>query len=382
MSRLLSVIIKPTLTCSMDCRHCYHPPTERAQGGRISFDRLDRLFSMISREYDAAWFIWHGGEPLILPLSFYKKVIELEEKHFGVASHRVGNTIQTNGLALNRKFLVFCRDKQINVGVSHEGPCDGLLRPDGAKVDKILRDMNRDERVFSVSATICRGSQSRQREIYEYFRDAGMTVSFSPVIAAGEAAVHPELVPDPEAYAAESNALFDEWLHDRDAQVPLLPHYLYLLSALGDPQPADCAHTSCLTKWLCVYPNGDLYPCAKACPAPYKLGNLDDFRHLGDVFRTPGFVKLLEGTVARREQCRTCPIFDYCAGGCSVDACYEGGIEKNGGNACRIYRTVFTHVKETVDGILRDRPDLQQYNSFVQDAVLGKLVNPLYGNGN
>lgn len=377
MSRLISVVIKPTLACNMSCRHCYHTPEELSSGERISFGRLEHLFSMLSREYDSVWFVWHGGEPLTLPFSFYKKVVELEDRYFG--PHRCGNTIQTNGLNLDKKFVKFCRDHMINLGISHEGPYDGVLRQHGKEVEDTVRRMSEQERVFSVNSTVAREDQDRQAEIYRHFRDLGAAVSIVPVLPVGCAASKPELVPDPDAYIRSSIEAFDTWLYDADARTPLAPHYLYVLSVLGNPQFNDCAHNSCLTKWLCMYPNGDLYPCAKPCPSSMRMCNVDDIRSISEAFRTPGFAEILKGTIVRRQKCQTCEIYDYCQGGCSIDAYYETGIENNGGDSCRIYREVFAHVKKCMDEIISEKKDLSQYNPFIRDAVLGKLVNPALG---
>ncbi|AGI47645.1 Arylsulfatase regulator (Fe-S oxidoreductase) [Thermoplasmatales archaeon BRNA1] len=375
MNRYLSVIIKPTLACNMACRHCYHSPEERSSEGRISFERLEKLFRIASRDYESVWFIWHGGEPLELPLSFWKKAIELQEKYFG--NHTCGNTIQTNGLNIDRKFLEFCRKKQINIGVSHEGPYDDLLRTDCSKVEDTIRKMSDKGRVFSVSSTISKGDESSQLEIYRHFSDIGTSLSMVPVIPAGCAAAHRELVPDPDAYIRSSIEAFDAWLHDRDTEMPLSPHFLYVMSALGDPQPSDCAHSSCLTRWVCLYPNGDLYPCAKACPSSMKLCNIDSVNAVPEAFRTEGFAEILKGTIARREKCQKCDVYDYCQGGCSIDAYYEEGIGNNGNPSCRIFREVFLHIKKEMDSIISEKKDLSQYNRFVRDAVLGKLVNPV-----
>lgn len=374
MSRFLSVVIKPTLACKMACRHCYHSSGELSSEARISFDRLERLFSMLSAEYDSVWFVWHGGEPLELPISFYRKVLGLQEKIFGPM--RYGNTIQTNGLNLDRKFVGFCKDNMINLGISHEGPYDGVLRTHGAEVESQIVKLSDKERMFSVASTISRGTQDRQLEIYRHFRDIGAALSISPVLPVGCTACHRELVPDPDAFIKSSIETFDEWLNDPAARIPLIPHYMYVLSALGNPQGNDCAHSSCLTKWLCMYPNGDLYPCAKPCPESMRLCNIDDIRSVSEAFRMPGFVPLLQGTVARREKCRACELFEYCQGGCSIDALNDGGIENNGGDSCRIFREVFAHVKKETDAIVSEKKDLGKYNPFVRDAVLGKLVNP------
>ncbi len=374
MSRLISVIIKPTLACGMACKHCYHSPEELSSKECISLERLEKLFRMLSREYDSVWFVWHGGEPLSLPFSFYKNAIDLEKKIFG--PHRYGNTIQTNGLGLNRRLLKFCKDNEINIGISHEGPYDDILRHDGKKIESLIADMSDGERMFSVNSTISRETQDKQTEIFRHFRDVGAAVSLCPVLPVGCTACHKELIPEPGAYIRSSIEAFDEWFNDPDCRTPLVPHFLYVLSALGNPQFSDCAHTSCLTKYLCIYPNGDLYPCAKPCPGTMKLGNIDDIESISEAFHNEAFGEILKGTIARRQKCQTCEIFNFCQGGCTLDAHYESGIENNGGDSCRIYREIFTHVKKCVDEIIDEKKDLSKYNPFVRDAVLGKIVNP------
>ncbi|MCL2032152.1 MAG: radical SAM protein [Methanomassiliicoccaceae archaeon] len=375
MRPFISVIIKPTLDCNIDCRHCYHASEERSSE-RMSIDTLDDFFRKLSEEYESVWFIWHGGEPLLMPPGFYKEALDLQERYFGKRSHRVGNTIQTNGTLLDRKMISFCKDKMINIGVSFEGPYNDVLREKTESVRERLDYLSRKERVFSVSSTISSETASKQKEIYESFRSDKTAVSLSPVIPAGCAACG-GVVPDAEEYIRSSIECFDEWLFDKDAEIPLIPHYLYIMNALGEPAESDCAHASCLTKWICVYPNGDLYPCGKGCPPEFKLGNLSGIDRISDAFLTEGFERILRGTVERRNSCMAeCDLYGYCNGGCSIDAYYEAGISKNGGDSCRIFKAVFGHVLSSVEEIIETRPDLSQYNKFVKDAVLGRLVNP------
>lgn len=376
MNPYISVVIKPTMACNLDCRHCYHRQEERVSGS-ISSGTLDKLFRLISEEYESAWFIWHGGEPMMLSIQFYRDVISFQNKYFGKGTHRVGNTIQTNGTFIDRKFANFCRENQINIGISFEGPYDGVLRQKGELVDKNLVYLSKKEHVFSVNSTISSETVGKQVELYRYFRDRNINLSLSPIIPSGCAADDTSLIPDADQYIAESIKAFDEWLFDKDSDVPLIPHYLYLLNALGESVDSDCAHNSCLTKWLCIYPNGDVYPCAKNCPEKYRLANIADIEHINEVFMTEGFRQILLGTIARREKCKSeCEFFDHCNGGCSIDACYECGIENIGGNSCRIFKGIFRHVMDVSEEILRDKPDLSQYNKYVRDAIIGKLVNP------
>ena len=370
MNPHITIVIKPTLFCNIDCKHCYHTPEERVKG-EISLERVEKLIRMASEEYQTAWFIWHGGEPLTLPMSFYKQVIAMEEKYFGKDSMRYGNTINTNGTLLNKRLMAYCREKKINVGVSYEGPCNSILREED--VEKTLKTLSAKDNKYSVGATISKDAALRQKEIYEYFRDRDIAVSLSPVIGAGCGKCY---VPDTDEFIKGSIEAYDQWLFDKTARVPLMPFYQYIQHYMGEPVPSDCAHTSCLTKWLCMYPDGSLYPCAKACPKDFYLGNIDDIETIADAFKSDGFRNILIGSIMRREKCSTCDIFIYCNGGCSVDAFYENGLQENGGQSCKAYKAIFGHVAESIKRIMDEKPNLDDYNPFVKEVVISKLINP------
>ena len=367
----IAIVIKPTLFCNIDCKHCYHTPEERVKGN-IDLERVEKLIRLASEEYQTAWFIWHGGEPLTVPMSFYKEVIGLQERYFGKDSMRYSNTINTNGTLLNKRFMAYCREKKINIGVSYEGPYNNILRAED--LEKTLSTLGSKDNKFSVSCTISKETASKQKEIYEHFKDEAVSITLSPVIAAGYGKPY---VPDVDQYIRGSIETFDEWFNDNTVGIPLMPFLLYIRHYLGQPVPSDCAHTSCLTKWICMYPDGSLYPCAKACPKKFCLGNIDEIKSIDDAFKTDGFKNILIGSIKRREKCASCEIFNFCNGGCSVDAFYEKGIEENGGDSCRYYKEVFGHVSSEIQRILDEKPDLDRYNPFVKEAILNKLINPM-----
>jgi len=370
MKPYITVVIKPTLFCNIDCKHCYHTPGQRVKG-ELSLERLEKIIRLASEEYQSVWFIWHGGEPLTLPMSFYKQAISLEEKYFGKDSGRYGNTLNTNGTLLNRRFMAYCREKKIHVGVSYEGPCNRILREED--VEKTLKTLSAKENMYTVGAAISKDSALRQKEIYEYFKQKDISVALTPVIGAG---CGKDYVPDTGEFVRGSIEAFDDWLFDNKVRVPLMPFFQYAQNYLGEPVPSDCAHTSCLTKWICIYPDGSLYPCAKACPKEFCMGNIDDVATIADAFQSEGFRNILVGSIKRREKCSSCEIFRYCNGGCSVDAYYENGLEENGGASCVAYKEIFGHVSSEIQKILDEKPDMDGYNPFIKDAIVGKLINP------
>jgi uncharacterized protein len=369
----ISIIVKPTLSCNIACRHCYHGHAN--SDDVISTDIMEKVMRLASQEYEAVWFIWHGGEPLMLPPKFYKKMIELQERYFGKDSFRVSNTIQTNGMLVDKKFMNFCKERKINIGVSYEGPCNNVLRTGTDDVRRNIDMMKKGGHMFSITSTICRDTAKDQMRIYEHTVKNGMALSLSPVIHSGHAS-H-DMVPDADEYSDAGISVFDEWLYDTDAEMPLMPYLQYIMSALGEPSGSDCAHSSCLTKWISVYPNGDVYPCGKGCPQEFKLCNIGDIEKLSDAFRSPAMEKMFTASIERREKCMAeCGLYRYCNGGCSMDALSEGSMNGNGGPSCKIFKKIFGHILNVTNDITANERDLSQYNKFIREAVIGNLIDP------
>ena len=117
--------------CNLACEYCYYLEKKNLykdieRSGRPSFimsdDTLERFIKMYieSQTMPQILFSWHGGETLMRPLSFYKKVIELQKKYGqGLI---IDNSIQTNGTLLTDEWCRFFRDNNWLVGISVDGP--------------------------------------------------------------------------------------------------------------------------------------------------------------------------------------------------------------------------------------------------------------------
>ena len=143
-----NLMVKPAGSlCNLDCSYCYYLDKAKIYGGREPRMSLEMLETFV-REYIQAndvpevQFNWHGGEPLVLGLDFYRKALEFEKKY--ADGKKIHNTIQTNGVLLNQDWCTFLRDNEFLVGVSIDGPRDihDRYRKDrgGASVfDKVIR---------------------------------------------------------------------------------------------------------------------------------------------------------------------------------------------------------------------------------------------------
>ena len=374
--RFLTVIVKPTLDCNIQCRHCYHRVSERSDC-MMSIGTFEKTVKLVHEGFDSSRYIWHGGEPLLAPVSFYKSAFNVQKKYYG--QQGCDNTIQTNGTLLNKRLIEFCKNNRVNLGVSYEGGFEKGLRPgmDTKKIDKLVEYMVSKNHMFLISSTIHGGNVGDMMSIYEKFKGMGASFSFNPVIMSGTACDNPDLELDPDEYVKNAIEVFDRWIEDPSVKIPVLPFYPYVMTALdGYPNISDCPHASCLMKWICVYPNGDVYPCGKACPEEFCLGNINEVNSIEELFDSDGMRNILVPSIQRRKECADCEIYRYCNGGCTADALADGKIDSPGGSACRIYKGLFTHIKDTVDTIMSERPDMNRYNGFIKDAVLNRLINP------
>ena len=376
MEQFVTVIVKPTLACDLHCRHCYHPESDRSDE-ILDIDTFEKTVKLVKEGFEHSRYIWHGGEPLLAPMSFYKKAFAVQKKYYGKMG--CDNTMQTSGSLLNQRFIEFCKSNRVNIGVSYEGGFENGLRPDMdvQHIDSMVQYMADKGHMFLVSATIHCGNVDLMDSIYEKFKRVGASLSFNPVINLGCARENPDLALDPDVYVKNSIELFDKWIHDKDVKVPVIPFFPYIMTVVdGMPNISDCPHASCLGRWICLYPNGDIYPCGKACPKDFRLGNINDVDSIEELFDSDGFANILVGSIERRKKCKSCEIYDYCNGGCSIDAFADGDIESSGGISCRIYKGLMPHIRDVITDILENKPDMNQYNGFVRDAILGKLINP------
>ena len=126
MEQFATVIVKPTLDCDLHCRHCYHPITDRPKDV-LSIETYERMVKLVKDHFEYSRYIWHGGEPLLAPFSFYKKAFAVQKKYYGKMG--CDNTIQTSGSLLTQRFIEFCKSNRVNLGVSYEGGFDDWSLP-------------------------------------------------------------------------------------------------------------------------------------------------------------------------------------------------------------------------------------------------------------
>jgi uncharacterized protein len=122
MPRIQLLVVQPTPFCNIDCRYCYLP--DRANKAVVSENTLKNLFSQV---FASGWaddglsVVWHAGEPMVLPIAFYRRAFALIDE-LKPAEIPLNHSFQTNGTLLSDAWADFIVAAKINLGVSIDGP--------------------------------------------------------------------------------------------------------------------------------------------------------------------------------------------------------------------------------------------------------------------
>jgi uncharacterized protein len=116
------IIIQATPFCNVNCRYCYLP--HRSSTKRIDDRTLKRTFEFLFAEprlSDPVSIVWHAGEPLVPPISFYENAFRIAER-CNTQGVRIVHSFQTNGTLINQDWCDFIKRHDVKIGVSLDGP--------------------------------------------------------------------------------------------------------------------------------------------------------------------------------------------------------------------------------------------------------------------
>ena len=379
--RPMYVMAKPVgAACNLQCSYCYY--LEKSRLYDVSSQLMsDEMLELFIREYIHSQttlevlFTWHGGEPLLRPISFYERALELQRQYAN--GRRIANCIQTNATLIDDEWCEFFRKNNFLVGVSIDGPQmmhDSLRtsrRGESSYRDVMrgLRLLNRHRVEWNAMATVNAANVEHPLEFYRFFRDEleCQFLQFTPVVerrymSGGESrlmhAAEPsgELVPysvTAEQWGRFLCAIFDEWVrHDVGRMfVQLFDSTLanWVGEAVGVCTMSKyCGHAAVIEH------NGDVYSCDHFVFPEYKLGNLNE-KSLSEMMygrQQSEFGEAKHNTLPR--QCRECKYEFACHGECPRNRFLTTADGEPGLNyLCTGYHAFFSHAATAMDYMRR-----------------------------
>ena len=369
--------------CNLRCTYCYYtdkPTVLHQEHGGMTEEVLEayiRQNLLVNGSRAVVEFAWHGGEPTLAGIDFFRKALALE-KRYG-KNRRIVNTLQTNATLLDDEWGAFFARHRFLLGVSVDGPkvWHDTYRtgPEGGSFEKTMRGieiLRRHGVPFNTLTTVNAANASAPREIYDFLREQTDHMQFLPVVEAlgtvfeveeGQSfatppGVHSAFLPHPvtafsvtpEGYGEFLCEIFDRW-KERDfgkKQVQLFEVTAGHL--LGKPS-ALCVHDALCGHAPTVEANGDVYACDRYAFPSYRLGNLLEtpLEELLEQNRRFGMHK----AYGLPKECFACPYLKLCFGGCPKDRITFSADGERGKNyLCAGYKRFFRHFLDHMDILL------------------------------
>lgn len=327
------VMAKPVGSrCNMRCAYCYYLDkgqfSAHATQSRMSYALLEKLIrqTIAASAGPVVSFVWHGGEPTMAGLDFYKKAVELQRKYLP-RGWQAWNNLQTNGLLLNDAWCRFLKENHFDVGLSIDGsaPVHDKNRRDrgGAGTYARVRQTARRLQAAGIQpdllCTVNADSAADPLGVYRGLRELGTGwMQFIPIVVRDpDGNLTPESV-TPEGYGEFLCAVFDEWLcHD----LGQLDVQLFAETARiwAGAEASLCWMAPTCGRVLIAEEDGAVYSCDHFVDDAHRLGNFAAAR-LDTLANAPAQITFGNAKQATlTAACRRCPWLACCNGACPKD---------------------------------------------------------------
>jgi len=395
--------------CNLDCEYCFYLEKENLFPGNHNFKMQDEVLETYIRRYIASQdtpeitFAWQGGEPTLLGVSYFRRIVELQEKHGG--GKKIGNAIQTNGTLLDDEWCEFLSKHGFLVGLSIDGPAhlhdvyrvDKKKQPTFERVMRGLDLLKKHGTEFNTLTVVNARNSRHPLEVYRFLKEIGSGyMQFIPLVErkADKAALadHLDLAAPTGGQVSNSPvtewsvparhygeflcAIFDEWVrHDVGT------YYVQIFDVtLGNWIGAGsslCVFSEKCGSALAIEHDGELYSCDHYVYPQYRLGNIMN-RSLGDMANSPEQIKFgndKSDTLPR--YCRECEVRFACHGECPKHRFISTPDGEPGLNyLCPAYKRFFNHVgpyMETMGQLLKQELPPAQIMEIIAEHEMAEL---------
>ncbi len=375
MQPAFTVMAKPSgPACNLHCTYCFYTEKENLFPDKRNYRMSDELLELFIRQKVEAHkssqvhFAWQGGEPTLLGVPYFERVVELQKKHAHGKS--ITNSFQTNGVLIDEAWCKFFAQNQFLIGISLDGPRHihdkhRMYSNGRSGFDQVIHAIQllKKYRIeFNTLTVVHHDNSGSALEVYDFLKEAGSGyMQFIPIVermAKGKgrdclALISPDSEEeasvtdwsvDPMQYGQFLSDIFDEWVRNDVGKVFVQHFDVALEMWLGLPA-SICVFGRTCGQATVIEHNGDVYSCDHYVYPENKLGNL---------LHTP-LVKMLVSDQQRKfgndkrdllpASCRSCEVRFACNGECPKHRFVKTEGEPYRQNyLCAGYRYFFNHI--------------------------------------
>ena len=379
----LYVMLKPAgAHCNLACKYCYYLEKNKLYQTSHQHLMTDEMLEQFTREYIEAQtmpqvlFTWHGGEPLMRSIDFYKKALALQKKY--AHGKQIDNVIQTNGTLLTDEWCEFFSQNHWLVGISIDGPqkyhdhyrVTPAGKPSWEKVMQGISLLKKHRVEWNAMAVVNAYNAEHPLEFYHFFRDNGCQyLQFTPIVERltehEDGRTLASLADDREIPLADASVtpqqwgnflctIFDDWVR-HDVGKTFVEIFDCTLANWMGVLPGICAYSKECGHAGVMEHNGDVYSCDHFVFPEYKLGNIREQSLIDMLYgeKQQTFSRLKHTSLPR--QCKECDMEFACHGECPKNRFEKDKYGEPGLNyLCQGYYQYYSYVAPYMDFMKRE----------------------------
>ena len=379
----LYVMLKPAgAHCNLACKYCYYLEKNNLYQNSHRHLMTDEMLEQFTREYIEAQtmpqvlFTWHGGEPLMRSIDFYRKALALQKKY--AHGKQIDNVIQTNGTLLTDEWCEFFAKNHWLVGISIDGPQEyhdhyrvtPAGKPSWEKVMQGISLLKKHRVEWNAMAVVNAYNAEHPLEFYHFFRDNGCQyLQFTPIVERltehEDGRTLASLADDREIPLADASVtpaqwgnflctIFDDWVR-HDVGKMFVEIFDCTLANWMGVLPGICAYSKECGHAGVMEHNGDVYSCDHFVFPEYKLGNIREQSLIDMLYgeKQQAFSRLKHTSLPR--QCKECDMEFACHGECPKNRFEKDKYGEPGLNyLCQGYYQYYSHVAPYMDFMKRE----------------------------
>lgn len=305
-------MIKPSGSqCNLDCAYCFYLHKEDLLNQPKRPRMAESLLELHIKQYIEAQsgpsvdFTWQGGEPTLMGLDFFKKVIYYQNKYKKV-NQTIFNDIQTNGTLLDDQWCSFIKENGFLVGLSIDGPeslhdqyrYSKTNKPTFKRVLKAVDLLHKHNITFNALCVVNNSNSKHALQVYRFIRDQvkPQMIQFIPAVEPADTlinSVHSPTKPDlnnkmvtewsvaPKDWGLFLSEIWQEW-YQCDFGYVHVDQFENIISMMFGHGAQKCVNSQICGKALAIEHNGDVFSCDHFVYPEYKLGNITEV-HQGDL---------------------------------------------------------------------------------------------------
>ncbi|PKF49486.1 anaerobic sulfatase maturase [Enterovibrio nigricans] len=353
-----TVMAKPVSDkCNLKCEYCFYLGTAESLSSKptecMSDETLERFVQQYIEDANAPQvsFVWQGGEPTLAGLDFFRKAVALQQKYAN--GKVITNSLQTNGIAINKQWVAFLKENQFLVGISLDGTQAAhdkyRITLSGGdtyqKVKQTVQMFNEAGVEYNVLCTVNSANWNKGKQVYNNIKQMGARfIQFIPIVAYHKGKPLGFTVPE-KGFGTFLTDVFKEWV-EGDIGFMFVMNFESAMSSHANGYPLICFHNKECGSPFVIESNGAVYSCDHYVEDKYQLGNIAEttFSDAATSQKHQAFLSLRS-----TQYCQKCEFLSVCNGGCPKHTKPDGS-----NHLCQSYKTFFKNTQNTMKYIVNN----------------------------